>query len=233
MPRSFMLLSVALLAGCYTNVSTSSSKYLVAAQSTATVATPVDATALEVVRLFATRDASMVDRQPGGTPGSVVIKLTKKRGHLGQHTIDSVYYARVDPTATGSKLSILGKAAIDGNEPCTTEVDFQVPCTNVSIESTLSDSVTGYEEAQVIHGVLSELSLATTQIVPDQAATTAANARAVQEGQAAEHAAAERRAACEAQRHDISTRAEAMTDLDARGKLLQTMPNCDVPSGAP
>ena len=141
-----------------------------------------------------------------------------------------MYYARIEPVGGGSKVALVGEPMIDGAVPCTPATSNRpaADCPDVSIESHLADGVSGQEEAAMIHSVLSELELDATQATPDPSAVATANAREIRAGQTALDNAAAQQAACRAARHDISTRASAMTDLDARGKLLQTMPDCDV-----
>lgn len=228
---SILALSTAVLAGCYTSITTDSSHYLTPDQSAAVVPEPVDATTLEVVRLFSTRGIVVVDRQPSRPAGSVLVKLVGLRGQLGRrneaHAIGSVYYARIEPISSGSKLTLVGAPMIDGAVPCTAGSPGAAngECPEVSIESHLADWVNGQEEAAMIHGVLAELALDDRH--PDPAATASANAQAIEAGKLALDAAAKQHAACRAQRHDIAMRAEPITDLDARAKLLQTMPDCD------
>ncbi len=204
------LLFVVLLAfvgGCFTSVTADSTRFLRPDQSEVAVGMPVDATAVALLRVFATRGVVLVDRQAATPAGSTVIKLAGGRDHVGYgndyHRLGSIYYARIEPISGGSRLTLVGKPVVDGDEPCTpaTSSSSQLDCPDVSIESRLDGSVTGQEEAAMIHGVLSEVQLDASAASPGRAATAAANARAVQAGQTALNSAAKEQADCLVQRH--------------------------------
>ena len=84
-------------------------------------------------------------------------------GHNNEHEIDSVYYARVSPAATGAQVYIVGKAVLDGSVPCTADQALPDKCTDVKVVPNLANVVNGDQEATVIHGVLTELGLQQTQ----------------------------------------------------------------------
>jgi hypothetical protein len=165
MRTSSSALLLALLGACITDVKTDSTAYLALDRSSTTFPGSVDATSQEIVHLFSTRGITMFDRRPSGTLGGIVIRLAGNQHRVGRGTdaysVSSVYYARIDPAGTGSKVTLVGKAMVDGQLPCTPATSDGSPyqCPEVSIDSDLSDAVTGQQEASVIYSVLQELSL--------------------------------------------------------------------------
>ncbi len=153
---------LASVSGCYATVR-SSSAHLTAQQSSATVTRRVGAATDEIVRLFAARNITLVDERPLGPGDSRLLKLVGDRRQPApvpygeRHTVDSVYYARVEPTVTGATVQIVGKPAVDGVEPCTADPGFTLPCSNIRAPEELADSVDGYQEAQLIYNLLVEL----------------------------------------------------------------------------
>ena len=91
-----------------------------------------------------------------------MLTLSGKRANFGrgnQHEIDSVYYARVSPAATGAQVYIVGKAVLDGAVPCTADLNIPDSCKDLKVVPNLASVVNGDQEAAVIHGVLTELGL--------------------------------------------------------------------------
>ena len=147
---------------------TDSSKTLIAAllDRSGSMSTSVDATALTFTHLFSTRGIALVNETNDAQSGGVVLTLTGMRtrfGHNNEHEIDSVYYARVSPAATGAQVYIVGKAVLDGSVPCTADQALPDKCTDVKVVPNLANVVNGDQEATVIHGVLTELGLQQTQ----------------------------------------------------------------------
>ncbi len=164
MTRRGTLAALAMLSGCYATVQSSSAHLT---QATAAIPQRVGAASEQLVRLFAARSISLVEEKPVAPDGARRLRLIGDRRYAGgeagygeRHAIDSVYYARVEPTATGASVQIVGKPAVDGVEACTADPGFALPCSTVRVPVALAYAVDGYQEAQVIHNLLVELALA-------------------------------------------------------------------------
>jgi len=215
------------LTGCVSEVTASSRTFLPTSQSGATSAhAPVEA-AREVTRLFGVRGFALAD-QHAIDGGGFALKLTKSnRGiaadkgddqYVGSNDVGSAFYVWVVPAASGSMITMVGKPTLNGAEPCSKEVP-ELACSGVSANPDFASSfMSGKAEADVVHGVVSELALegfatgplpATASLVP--AAPTVATAPDP---------------ACLAQRHAAFAAAQQTTDVDARTKLLESAPVC-------
>ncbi|HTR55670.1 MAG TPA: hypothetical protein VMJ10_33565 [Kofleriaceae bacterium] len=221
--RNFQLalLGALALAGCMADANMSSRSYLGPADSGAVSSRDEYTAAKEVTRLLEVRGYQMVDQHVDAPNGELQLKFTKSmrglvasRDPLVANDVGSVFYAWVTPTSPASStIALLGKPTLAGVEPCTND-GVALPCQNVSTATSFVDSyLSGHDEAEVAHGVLSELAL--------EGFTTGPLPVAPQVAQADKHAA------CVAQAKDIYTRADQLNDLDARDALLKTVPNCE------
>ncbi len=148
----------------------SSRSYLSSDQSSSETNRDATATAREVTRLFEVRQFQLLDQKTSTLTGAMVIKFTKSNRALAAqkdgnepvnaHDVGSVFYAWVTPNgAAGSRVELLGKPTLAGSEPCTND-GANLPCTHVTSSSVfISTFMSGREEAQITHGVLSELQL--------------------------------------------------------------------------
>ena len=237
--RSFSLLAIsaALLGGCFTNVNTSSSNYLAPEQAQAALKASTDSAALAITKLFSTRGYALADRSGDGPRGGIWLTMTGKRanfGHLSDHEIASVFYARISPTASGTVVSLIGKATLDGAIPCTNDKYLPGQCTKVKVIPELANMMTGNEEASVIHGVLTELGMHSAELTPptseEIAAFQASSAQPTPSGAAPQQPSSGDpvRDACLKQRADIAAQAQTVADPTERYNLLKTMPTCFV-----
>lgn len=223
--KHIALICVLALTGCLTAVTSSSRSYLGPDQSGATTArTPVDA-AREVTRLFEVRGFALAD-QHAVDGGGFALKLTKSnRGlaaakgddqYLGSNDVGSAFYVWIMPAAAGSTISMIGKPTLNGAEPCSKEVP-ELACNDVEVNDTFATTfMSGRTEADIVHGVLSELSLEgfTTGALPASAAMMPKAPTLAPE------------AACLTKRHDALAAAQLVNDLGERAKLLQAVPEC-------
>jgi hypothetical protein len=213
------------LTGCMTEVTASSRSYLLASQSGAVSAhTPLDA-AREVTRLFGVRGFALAD-QHALTTGGFELKLTKsdraiaatkdEDANVGSRDIGSVFYVWVAPDATGSAIMMVGKPTLNGAEPCTKETP-QLACQQVTADPTFASTfMSGKAEADVVHGVLSELAL-------EGFATGSLPANAELEP-AAPVASSDN--PCVQQRDAAFAQAQAISDPAQRAKVLESAPVC-------
>ena len=159
-----------LLAGCMTEAATMSSRtYLAPEQSGGVTAHDVTDTAREVTRLFEVRGFQLMDQHPNAPNGELVLEYAKSNRALaatkddsqviGSSDVGSVFFVWVTPTDSGARVAMIGKPTLAGVQPCTKD-DVQLPCQTVSANPTfVSTYMSGKDEADVVHGVLAELSL--------------------------------------------------------------------------
>jgi hypothetical protein len=219
---SSILALVAILPGCATTVTTSSRSYLGPAQSGAVTARSADDTALEVTRLFATRGFSMIDQHTSGPASVRVLKFAKGNRALaaikddgqpyGSRDVGSVFYAWITPSGGGSTVALLGKPTLEGIEPCTDD-GVALPCTTLEVASDFAATyLSGRVEAEITHGVLSELALEGYAIgplpVPPSPSPSPSSAE------------------CKAARQRILRRVNAEPDPEKRGELLHSLRPC-------
>lgn len=150
--------------GCFATVY-SSSVHLTPEQATTSLREPMQSASLDVVRAFAMRDISLVERMPT-TGDDVLLRFSGGRRHAGgedgsseRHTIDSIYYVRLEPTAGGTSVRMIGRPAVDGVEACTHDPGFALACSEVSPPEWIGYAIDGFEEAQVIRNMLVQLAL--------------------------------------------------------------------------
>lgn len=213
-----LLALIAACAGCGTTVTSSSRSYLGPSQSGAVTARSVDATALEVTRLFATRGFSMLDQLPSGPAGAVQLKFAKGNRALaatkddgqdyGPGDVGSVFYAWITPSGGGSTVALLGKPTLEGIEPCTDD-GVALPCATFTVPSEFASTyLSGRVEAEIAHGVLSELALEGYATGPLPAPPPPSPAE------------------CKAARQRILRQVNAEQDPEQRSQLLHSLPPC-------
>jgi hypothetical protein len=225
-------LPLVLLTGCVmaTTITASSLDHMAAAQSGATSArAPVEA-AREVTRLFAVRGYALGDDHPMGNTGGYAIRLTKSNRNIavtktddqriGPLDVGSVFYVWVMPNAAGSTITMVGKPTLNGAEPCSAQTPGLACASDFETDPTFAATyLSGESEAEVAHGVLSELALEGFATGPLPAATPIIPGTHV--APPVDHAV------CEQQRHAAFARAQATQDLDERTRLLQSAPACN------
>lgn len=113
---------------------------------------PRDA-AQAVIEKLGARGFTVTDAQTTST--GYTVKLGGNRDFSGAMTIGSVFYVWVDGDGSVSHVRLLGKPTVDHAESCPS-VDGGT-CKTIKLWA--SFGISGYEEAVVIHGVLSELRL--------------------------------------------------------------------------
>ena len=126
-------------------------------------------------------------------------------------------YAWITPTgASSSSVQLLAKPTLGGMEPCTTDTPSGLKCQEVDVyETFLSTHMSAQNEAEVVHGVLSELALE-GYVAGSPTSVTLATPPPP-------HADP----ACLAQRSGILKEASKLSDADARARLIETAPTCD------
>jgi len=181
-------------------------------QSTTYVAGEPVEVARKLTDLFTARGVAMVDEKADlrgfdltfkASRGSVV--ATEYRGWAYSSALGSVIHVSVQPVASGvCAVHMDGQPMLDG---------LEAPATGLT---------SAREEADMIRGVISQLTIA-GMTVPEPP-----NVRATEEAQAKARLAAGRAAAalCLAKRHEMFQQADKTTDLEERGKLLMSAPEC-------
>jgi len=213
MKSSLLLALVA--TGCVSSVTTTSRSVLPPEQSHAIVKATPDDTARALVTLFTHRGYSLVD-QHALPNGQLVLRLKGTREQIteggkhwtGSSVVGSVFYATLEQSgASLTALDLYGKPTLDGRESCD-----KPGCEPLYADGRQMQSMTGFEEAEVIHGVIAELALEGLVVpTPAQVATTAHD---------------EQRLSCLDQRRAIFDRAQGISDPYARAKILETAPTC-------
>jgi hypothetical protein len=213
-----LLIAVALVSGCLSEVTSSSASYLAPEQSGAITAKPVVDTAREVTRLMEVRGYAMLDQHQDGN--ALVLKYSKENRalaatkdddqYLNNRDVGSVFYVWVSPAASGSTIRMVGKPTLNGAEPCGT--DGVTPCQHVTVADQFRTTfMSGRLEADVVHGVLAQLQLEGIAIGPPPAQPKAA---------------ATTDASCEGKRRAVFAQANSIDDAAARAKLLDSAPSC-------
>ena len=227
--RNSLLALAFTLAGCMADVSASSRTYLGPEQSGAVTIRSVDDTAREVTQLFEVRGFAMVDQHVDGPDGGRVLKFAKgNRAFAAEkddsqpvngNDVGSVFYAWVTPAQAGSAVSILGKPTLAGTEPCTND-GVWLPCTPLRVnEGFAARYLSGHTEADIAHGILSQLELEgyATGPLPPNAPVPNARARAAYEAEVK---------ACKAHRQELLRQVAAEQDPATRQRLVQNLPPC-------
>jgi hypothetical protein len=202
--------------GCVTEITASSMAYLGPHGSEVVVDRPAAAGALAITRLFTERGFGLVDQHAAAPGNQIILAFKGNRGAVtggdkhGVYSseIGSVFYVWVTPIDdTRSTVIMMGKPTIDGVEPCTDDgpTGPRLPCSKVLASYGQATQMSGYNEAEVVHGVFAELAL---------------------EGHvvgAVPPSAPEVRNAC---RHDIFDQARAAKDDESRLEVLKALPTC-------
>jgi len=129
---------------------------------------PVD-TAHEVIRLLGNRGYHLLDQHMDRE--TLIIKLTGNREATAQGKptyttqFGSVFYVWISPAAEGSRISMVGAPIVDGLEACT-DPPTGMPCQQVLVGMFNGGHIDGIDEANVIHGVVSELALEELVVAP-------------------------------------------------------------------
>jgi hypothetical protein len=224
--RNSLLVLALTLSGCMADVSASSRTYLGPEQSGAVTLRSIDDTAREVTRLFEVRGFAMVDQHVDGPDGERVLKFAKgNRAFAAEkddsqpvdvNDVGSTFYAWVTPAHAGSTVSILGKPTLAGAEPCTND-GVWLPCTLLSAGKDFAARyLSGHAEADIVHGILSQLELEGYVIGPLPPNAPVPNARA--------RAAHEK--ACKAHRQELLRQVAGEQDPAMRKWLVQDLPSC-------
>jgi hypothetical protein len=118
----------------------------------------VPAVAGEVIRLFGTRGAALVDRRANPPGDGLFLRLKQPRDLRTQ--VGSVFYVWLTPDGEhGARVSMFGEPTLGDEEPCTQEAPA-LPCTPISVLPGVIDLyMNGRNEADVVQGVLAELKL--------------------------------------------------------------------------
>jgi hypothetical protein len=224
--RNSLLVLVFTLSGCMADVSASSRTHLGPEQSGAVTSRSLDDTAREITRLFEVRGFAMADQHVDGPDGERVLKFAKGNRAFAAEKADSqpvnandvgsVFYAWVTPAQAGSTVSILGKPTLAGAEPCTND-GVWLPCTPLSIDKDFAARyLSGRAEADIAHGILSQLEFEGYAIgpLPPDAPVPNARAQAVHEK------------ACKAQRQELLRQVAGEQDSAMRKQLVQDLPSC-------
>jgi hypothetical protein len=219
------VLIAASVAGCLpmTQINASSRSYLGPEQSGAVTTRSVGDTAREVTRLFEVRGFAMIDQHVDAPDGELRLKFTKgnralaaekdDRQVIGVADVGSVFYAWVKPAPGGSTVSLLGKPTLAGVEPCTSDGVILMCEPLTAVPSFAGTYLSGRAEAEIAHGVLSQLALEGYAVGPMPASAPPPTRDAAVD-------------ACKAQRHQILLRAVAEQDPETRHRLLHSVPHC-------
>ena len=133
------------------------------------------------------------------------------RPTIEHYDLGSVFYVRVEARGeTMTSISAVGRPTRDGVEACTPDA-IDAPCAQLEAGPSVHHQVAGFAEAEVIHGVFSELRLGGTVVAPD-IITMAANRR------------------CWETRREREKAAARVTSAKAKAGILRTAPKCDAGS---
>ena len=156
--KSSIVLTLA-LTGCFATAQPSRS-VLGSAQSQAAIRAPPRDAARELVRLFAARGFALIDQQTNDTALVLRFKGNREsvaRGHSPSLQFGSAFYVSIDPGADDQVVvSIDGSPVVNDREVC---APYTAATCNSTVELSLEDHINGRAEADVVHGVFSELAL--------------------------------------------------------------------------
>jgi hypothetical protein len=169
MLNSLALSLAVVLAGCSAEVTMSSRSYLGPERSGATSDRDVKSAAREVIRLFEVRGYALADQRTLDGDGQLLLRLTKTARPIAAQKDDealinasdvgSVAYVWVAPAGAGSTITMLAKPMLAGVEPCTND-GVRLPCAKIEArEDFVATHLSGRDEADLVHGVLSQLQL--------------------------------------------------------------------------
>ena len=181
-PSTTVLAALAIVGGCaslqYTHTFDLSTRSYISAQDSGglTHLAVVDA-AREVNHVFETHGFALADSHVDAPNGELLLRFTKTYptvvpvGDSAMTTYPgSVFYVWVTPvsgasSAPSSTIAIIGKPTFDGVEPCTSDRIGQ-PCQVITGQTASATNDSGAREADVEHGVMSELSLSGVIVGP-------------------------------------------------------------------
>jgi hypothetical protein len=153
------------LPGCYVATGTALETLGTEGSHAVVARGPVE-TATEVTRLLASRGYALVDSQPDGAGLRLAFKGNREQVTTSTNDIvtstqfGSAFYAWITPTATGqAEVALEGGPIVNGEETCPRQGRTLV-CRSV-LNNGVAGHVSGGAEAEVIHGVLTELGLET------------------------------------------------------------------------
>ena len=134
---------------------------------------------------------------------------------IEHYDLGSVFYVRIEPRGeTMTSISAVGRPTRDGVEACTND-PIDAPCAKLETGGAVHHLVAGHSEAEIIHGVFSELRLAGSVVAPDLA---------TMERQRAANLANRR---CWEIRREREAAAARVSNVRAKQGILRTRPNCD------
>jgi len=208
------LLCLLAVASCFpVAVENTSRTFLGVDQSHAFVRGNLTDVSLEVVRMFGERKLGLVDQHP--TMAGVELVFRGERTTVtsgGRYSVSSVdvgseFVASLRAMPGGlTEVELVGRPLFDGTQP------YAMP------DSDLDHlRVSGAEEADVVHGVFSELALAGRIERPRDAAGRA-NAAMQRPTTALEQ--------CMAERHAVFERARRITNAPERARIYESAPTC-------
>lgn len=219
MKTTLAVSALAILGGCFIDAPTPA--YPIASRAGGLSERDAMSAAREVTRLMEVRGYAMLDQQATSKTDGLVLKFGKSNhgpirylhpDPIAAGGVGSVFYVWIAPRpAGGSSIAMLGKPTLGGVEPCTRQ-DEGLPCDTIDVDAAfVATYLSGRDEADVVHGVLSELAFEgyVTKILPGPADDTAPHA------------------ACVAEATAILDEASRIPDLDKRAELLDAMPRCD------
>jgi hypothetical protein len=209
--KSSLVLTLA-LTGCFATAQPSRS-VLGAGRSQAAIRAPPRESAQQIVRLFASRGYALVDQQ--AREASLVLHFKGNRESVSRgrsHSLQfgSAFYVSLDPGPDDQTVvSIDGTPVVDGIEICTAYT--VAPCKS-TVELSLEAHVNGRAEADVVHGVFTELAL------HDLVAGPGPDSPAVQQ--------LTPQKLCAVERHRALREAYQADDEQERKRLIAAAPTC-------
>jgi hypothetical protein len=144
----------------------SSNTYLGPQGSQATIRGTASDSALEITHLYSARGFTLIDQHVTGPNGQIALEYKGNRNAASDRarynaesgSIASVFYVWVTPAGPdSSNVSMFGKPTIDNQQPCTDGPSL--PCDKVELYPFLAPLMSGADEAEIVHGVFSELAL--------------------------------------------------------------------------
>lgn len=216
------------LAGCFSEVNTSSRTYLGPAGSGVVVSHSVDESALEVTRLLEVRGYMLKEMITDTPEGERRLKFTKSNRPLSADSdfysardVGSVFYVWVTPDGTGSTVSLLGKPTFGGVEPCTHD-GVLLTCEQLLVDKDLVDRfLLAKNETDVVRGVLAELQLEgyVVRAMPADAPPPTPDVEAKKRQAVLDD--------CHHRQHDVAVAAYAEKDPYKHTAIIRTLPHCD------
>jgi hypothetical protein len=210
-----VLASLAAAAGCAPLAARSSASVLGPERSSAVVRrAPADA-ANELVHLLSARGHTLVDHRQRGAVIALRFEGARRMLVDGSYAreLGSVYYAFVAPHAGGhSAVTLIGRPTLDGAELCTRDLDLAATgCVERYGDRSHEREVAGFAEAELVHGVFSELRV--RGVVDDSVAPAYRLLLA--------------RDLCRAQRKEQLERALEHRDVRERARAYARVPTCE------